>query len=117
MRLSKTEADIVLQVKMLLEKEYKYQHTQASLARRFLINESKLRVAFSSAYGITIYKYQISIRIETAKRLLADTDDTVKSIASQVGYDVKSLEKQFKKITGITPLKWRLANSSHRLAY
>jgi two-component system response regulator YesN len=54
----------------------------------------------------------VSIRIERAKELLADTDEPVKAIAYKVGYNIKSLEKQFKKLTGMSPLEWRKNYSS-----
>ena len=112
MRLSQSDFEIIQHVKYFLEKEYKYQHTHAQLARRFHINESKLRKGFAFVYQTAIYEYQVSIRIETAKELLADTDDPVKAIAYKVGYTIKSLEKQFKSITGMSPLEWRKTYSS-----
>jgi len=113
MRLTQSDLAIIQQVKDFLEKEFKYQHTQAQLARRFHLNESKLRKGFVSVFQTAIYEYQVSIRIEKAKELLTETDHPVKSIAYRVGYDLKSLEKQFKKLTGMSPLEWRKAYSSY----
>jgi len=107
MRLSQSDLETIQQVKQLLEKEFKYQHTQADLARRFHINESKLRKTFAFAYKVPIYGYQVRLRIEKAKELLAHTDKPIKNIACLVGYDSKSLEKQFKKLTGMSPIEWR----------
>ncbi|WP_166437236.1 helix-turn-helix domain-containing protein [Niastella caeni] len=112
MRLSPSDLEMLQKVKDLLEKDYKYRYTQAQLANRFYINESKLRKGFICVYQIPIYEYQVSIRIAKAKELLAGTDESVKCIAYHVGYDVKSLEKQFKKTTGMSPLEWRKKNSS-----
>jgi AraC-like DNA-binding protein len=112
MRLSQSDLEIIQQVRCFLEKEYKYQHTQAQLARRFHVNESKLRKGFVAVYQTAIYEYQVNIRIERAKELLADTDEPVKAIAYRVGYNIKSLEKQFKSITGMSPLEWRKTYSS-----
>lgn len=112
MRLSQSDLEIIQQVKCFLAKEYKYQHTQAQLARRFHINESKLRKGFVAVYQTAIYEYQVSIRIERAKELLADTEEPIKAIAYKVGYTIKSLEKQFKNITGMCPLEWRKTYST-----
>jgi len=107
MRLTQSDLEIIQHVKQFLEKEYKYTHTQAQLARRFHINESKLRKGFILVYKIAIYEYQVSIRVNKAKELLADTDDPIKAIAYKVGYTVRNLEIQFKKSTGMLPLEWR----------
>jgi two-component system response regulator YesN len=107
MRLSQLDLASIQQVKDFLNKEYKYKLTQALLARRFHINESKLRKGFTFVYKTAIYEYQLSIRIEKAKELLTATDEPVKLIASKVGYNIKSLEKQFKKLSGLSPYEWR----------
>jgi len=107
MKLSSSDYVTLEKVKELLEKEYKYRYTQAQLARRFHINESKLRKGFVLVYKKPINEFLICIRIERAKELLTGPDEPVKIIAYKVGYDIKSLEKQFKKMTGMPPLEWR----------
>jgi AraC-like DNA-binding protein len=107
MRLSHSDLQIIQQVKDLLEKEYNCQHTQAYLANHFQISENKLRKGFTLVNKIAIYEYQVSIRIEKAKILLINTNEPLQQIALQVGYDLKSLEKQFKKKTGVSPLRYR----------
>ena len=98
---------IIQQVKDLLEKDYKYQHTQTELARRFHINESKLRKGFTSVYQTPIYEYQVQLRIEKAKELLSTTDDAVKTVAYKVGFDIRNLNRQFKKRLGVSPYAWK----------
>ncbi|MBO9204647.1 MULTISPECIES: helix-turn-helix domain-containing protein [Niastella] len=107
MQFSQSDFETIQQVKELLEKEFKYQHAQTTLARRFHINESKLRKGFVLINKIPIYEYIVRIRIEKAKELLACTDKPVKMVACQVGYHLKSLEKQFRKLVGMSPLEWR----------
>lgn len=110
MKLSSSDYETLEKVKDLLQKEYKYHYTQAQLARRFHINESKLRKGFVLVYKKPIYDFLIYIRIERAKELLTGPDEPIKIIAYKVGYNVKSLEKQFKKLTGMSPLDWRKKN-------
>lgn len=107
MRLSQSDLANIQQVKDLLDKEYRYKHPQNLLARRFLINESKLRKGFAFVYKSSIYEYQVSVRIEKAKELLTLTDDPIKTIAYKVGYELKAFEKQFKKLSGISPIEYR----------
>ena len=98
---------IIQQVKDLLEKDYKYQHTQTELARRFHINESKIRKGFTLVYQTPIYEYQVQLRIEKAKELLSTTDDAVKTVAYKVGFDIRNLNRQFKKRLGVSPYAWK----------
>lgn len=107
MNLSKEDLNKITQVKAILDNEYKCYNTHAQLARRVNTNESKLRKGFKFVTKKTIYEYIIGVRIEKAKELLETTDEPVKAIAIEVGYDVSNLVKQFKKITGNSPLEWR----------
>lgn len=111
MKLSSSDYETLEMVKDLLQNEYKYHYTQAQLARRFHINESKLRKGFVLVYKKPINEFLICIRIERAKELLTCHGEPIKIIAYKVGYNVKSLEKQFKKLTGMSPLDWRKKNA------
>jgi YesN/AraC family two-component response regulator len=107
MKLSNADLQKIAQVKSILENEYKNDNTHAHLASRVNTNESKLRKGFKLVTNKTIYEYLTQVRIEKAKELLEITDDPVKTIAIKLGYDVSNLVKQFKKITGMSPLEWR----------
>ena len=107
MRLTHEDLEKIEQVKILIENDYKHHYTQEHLARRFHINESKLRKGFKQVYKKTIYEYLVWVRVEKAKSLLETTDEPVKALAVRVGCDVSNLEKQFKKLTGMAPLEWR----------
>ena len=112
MSLTLNDQKIVSQVMLTLKKDCKYHQSHARLADPFLISESKLRKIFKEATGKTINDFLTEMRIEKAKEYLSNTDDTIRLIASNVGYDTRNLGKQFKKITGMTPLQWR--NNSRR---
>lgn len=58
--------------------------------------------------GETIGNFIVRKRVETAARLLKETDLPVSEIAYQVGYDVpSSLSKAFKLFYGMTPNEYR----------
>ena len=116
MSLTHNDRQIVAQVMDLLNKDYKYNHSHARLANRFHISESKLRKIFKQANNTTINKFLTRVRIENAKELLCDTDNPIKRIACDVGYDTRNLEKKFKMYTGMAPLEWKNKNRQSRLA-
>ena len=118
MNLSNDDLHKIVQVKAILENEYRCSNTHSQLAKRVNTNESKLRKGFKLVTKKTIYEYLTGVRIEKAKEMLEATDEPVKAIAIKVGYDVSNLVKQFKKITGMSPLEWRkkyVSNKIHTL--
>ena len=116
MSLSHNDLQIVIQVMAILNKEYKYNHSHTRLANRLHVSESKLRKIFKEANNMTINDFLTRVRLKNAKELLADTDDPIKKIACDVGYDTRNLEKQFKTLTGLTPLEWKIKYRKARLA-
>jgi YesN/AraC family two-component response regulator len=63
---------------------------------------------FSSIEGITLEKYVILQRIERAKELLTYNELNLNEIADKLGYSsIQHLSAQFKKITGLTPSKYK----------
>jgi two-component system response regulator YesN len=107
MSLTLTDQKIVVQAMLILQKDCKYHQSHTILANQFLISESKLRKIFKEFTGKSINEYLTETRIEKAKEFLCNTDDPIKMIAHQVGYDTRNLGKQFKNITGMKPLQWR----------
>lgn len=116
MSLTQNDLEIVAQVMAILKKEYKYRHSHIRLANRFHISESKLRKIFKEANHTTINDFLTRVRIENAKELLCYTDEPIKRIACDVGYDPRNLEKKFKTLTGMTPLEWKNKHRQSNLA-
>ena len=58
--------------------------------------------------GMGFSEYLTRLRIDAAKKLLTDTNRKVYDIAAAVGYeDAFYFSRQFKRITGISPMDWR----------
>ncbi len=63
---------------------------------------------FSEKLGITIEKYYILHKIERVKILLIEDELTLTAIAEKMYYSsVAHLSSQFKRITGLTPSRFR----------
>jgi AraC family transcriptional regulator len=63
---------------------------------------------FKQITGQTPHSYLANLRIERARRLLADTRLAISEIAATVGYQSQShFTKVFKSITGVTPRAFR----------
>ena len=69
-------------------------------------------VYFSSLFkketGLNFSTYLSNVRMEKAKELLANTNDSIAAIAEAVGYpEQKYFSQQFKKIVGVNPIVYR----------
>ena len=63
---------------------------------------------FRQYMGTTIIDYLIRLRLEQAKKLLGESDMSIKQIGYEVGYqDPNYFTWSFKKATGMSPVKYR----------
>lgn len=87
-----------------LDKRY----TIEELAKLFLINPSALKEIFKAVYGNSIASHIKDHRMELASSLLLNTDESIASIASSVGYESHSkFSAEFKKTYDMHPGAYR----------
>lgn len=77
------------------------------LSEKFEIDTSSLSRNFKSSTGMSYIDYVTKARIEKAKRLLLESNDTIASIATHVGYQPSYFNRVFKKRVGKTPGEFR----------
>jgi AraC-like DNA-binding protein len=79
-----------------------------SIADYFGMTPQYISGYFKKQNGVNLTDYIAEIRMQEAKRLLADPGQTILQIAQQVGYATDiGFSRVFKKIEGITPGKYR----------
>ena len=79
-----------------------------SLSKKYGYSVSHFRKLFTKQYGISPVKYLIHVRIHIAKRLLTETDNSIKNIAEMVGYKNEFyFSRAFKMETGMTASEYR----------
>lgn len=106
-RIRKEDLERARHAKALIEKDYSRHLTYQTLAHLVGTNPTKLQLSFRELTGKNLYEHLTVIRIEEAVRLLESTELTIDAIAYKVGLDRTNLNKQFKKIKGISPSEWR----------
>lgn len=78
------------------------------LAGKYEVSESTLSRFFKKEVGLGLNAYLTKLRIETAKKLLSETEDTIKEIAAAAGYnDINNFNRRFKSSVGCTPSEYR----------
>jgi AraC-like DNA-binding protein len=66
---------------------------------------------FKRHTGVSPYEYLINYRINKAKELLKNSELLIREISDTVGFfDYNNFIREFKKIVGITPLKYKKQN-------
>ena len=87
--------------------------TLSSLAELCGITPNYLSALFKKSTGITITQYILEQRIEIAKQLLRTPEYTLSEIATSLGFCSQSyFVVCFKKLTGVTPLNWRICHTT-----
>ena len=74
------------------------------LARRVGLSQNYLARLFRDRLGMTIPRYILTHRMDTARLLLSNTDLPVKQVAFRVGLpDPQYFNKQFRRVAGCSP--------------
>ncbi|MDE6656980.1 MAG: AraC family transcriptional regulator [Oscillospiraceae bacterium] len=85
-----------------------------TLAKLVGLNPSYLSRLFKQETGGSIKQFVVLARIRQAEELLKDTDFSYYDISVRLGFSSQSaFIAVFKKITGVTPKKYRMKNSTN----
>ncbi|TBL79343.1 helix-turn-helix domain-containing protein [Paenibacillus thalictri] len=75
------------------------------------VSPSYLSRLFKKETGMNFLDFVVECKVEEAKKLLTQTDQTVSDIAEAVGYSERNLSRIFQRLTKMTPSTFR---SKHR---
>ena len=81
---------------------------RASTAEAFSMTENQLTSFFKLVVGVSFRDYVFRYKIQCARDLLENTNESVSAIMQKIGYnDLPNFTRTFRKETGITPGKYR----------
>ena len=81
------------------------------LCHKLNISRSYLYSLFKKEIALSPQQFLIKLRMEKAQQLLQNSDNSIKTIAAEVGYnDEFTFSKAFKKYNGLSPKNYRLIN-------
>jgi len=85
--------------------------TIAELAELMNYTPTHFSREFKKRFDITPIEYIINLKINESKKLLKETNDSIKEIAEHLGYsDQLYFSKQFSKVVGSSPSDWKKKN-------
>ena len=103
-----SDKDVVAFVQEAVTKNYLDPPTLSVLAKQTGYSAPYISLRFKEVTGIHFREYIARVRMDEARRLLANTDQKVAEIAENVGYvDVNSFYATFKKHEGVSPAAFR----------
>ncbi|MCG8552830.1 MAG: AraC family transcriptional regulator [Desulfobacterales bacterium] len=103
-----SDMDHLRSVMDFLNTNYTSQIYLDALCRHACMSRTKLTRLFKHVYGITISHHIKTLRINSAKEMLADKHLKINTIANTVGFKFhRSFSEAFKHATGLTPNQYR----------
>ncbi|HRE50332.1 MAG TPA: AraC family transcriptional regulator [Flavitalea sp.] len=89
----------------LIAKDIYHHYTNTEISRMIGTNEYKLKFLFRKHTGMGMFEFLMRLRLEKARRLLIETDMTMKEICSLAGYKrissfITGFKKQFRETPG-----------------
>ncbi len=101
-------ASVIHQSIQYLNTHYGEKITMEDMARRTYLSPSYYSRIFNQETGESFRSYLNRIRVDRSKELLQNKRLRLADIAMQVGFEDQSyFTKVFKKLTGVTPIKYR----------
>ncbi len=100
--------EVVQKAQAYIEKHVEEKISMEELSSKFNVGRRNFDRRFIKATGNTPIEYSQRVKIEAAKKAFESNRKTVNEVMHEVGYsDVKAFREVFRKITGMSPLKYK----------
>lgn len=105
---SKAQRDCIRQIHDFLAEHITNHYTIDELAERFKISPTAMKNCFKGIYGVPIYAYFRTYRLQIAERLLREGQLSIAQIASKIGYtNPNKFTSAFRSTYGMTPTAYK----------
>lgn len=95
-------------IKRFIDENYYKKISMEEVSEKFYLNRNYIRTLFVKYLEVSPKQYLQSVRMERAKFMLTNTEESITLIANSVGYeDTLLFSKMFKKYTAVSPQKYR----------
>jgi len=104
---------LIANAQVWLEDRFAQNIRISELAEAMSVTQQTLLRHFRHHLNTTPQAYLRKVRVDAARRMLLRTTRSVGQIGSLVGYnDLQSFRKAFKQLTGVSPSRYRTANTT-----
>lgn len=111
--LAKNKVELAKEVSHYLTGHMDQHITVAELAEKFHVSQTVLKSAFKGVYGVPVYSYIRTQKMQSAAMLLKQTDLPIMEIAGSCGYDNGSkFAAAFRDVMGTSPNEYRNISNS-----
>ncbi|WP_223829448.1 helix-turn-helix domain-containing protein [Paenibacillus arenilitoris] len=100
---------LMLEIRSYIEANYGNSELSLDyLSGKFQLNAKYLSKVFKEEFGENFVDFLIGLRIDSAKKLLSETQKPMQAISSEVGYyNYNSFNRAFKNVVGLSPRDFR----------
>lgn len=105
----KHDDEAIQEAQQFFEKNYQQKFSIDKLATKLNIGRRNFDRRFKKATNYTPNEYLQRVKVEAAKKALENTRQNISEVMFEVGYnDTKAFREVFSKITGLSPIDYRL---------
>lgn len=102
------QVKLIKKVAAFITKDLSKHYTIYQLSEKFGVSTSTLKKYFRGVYGTSIYAYLRTYRLQTAQKMLMETQLQITEIANKIGYEnPNKFSSAFRKVYGISPTEFR----------
>ena len=110
---SQSQVELAKRVCLHLTEHMDDKITLSQLSEAFHVSGTQIKNSFKGVYGVSVYSYIRTQKMQAAGLMLQHSDSTVLEIAGRFGYDNGSkFAAAFKDVMGMTPNEYRSENES-----
>jgi AraC-like DNA-binding protein len=107
-RMKPADRDALVALHEYLQQTFTTDHSLRKLAKRFGLNEFKLKKGFKTLFNTTVFDYLHELKMNHARQLLVSTQTYVNEISGMVGYkNPNHFSTAFKRKFGVNPAQCR----------
>lgn len=100
--------ETIMQVKRYIREHFLEAISLADVAREVHLSPFHLSRLFKEKEGVNFVEYLTRLRLDEAKRLLVQTNDTIAAVAQRVGYaEANYFSRLFRRYFGVSPNEYR----------
>ena len=98
----------LFEIRQYIEDNFMREIPVASICKQFGINRTKLQEGFNQQFGSSVHVLISQLRMDKARAMLRETDESIKFIGMECGYKtLSSFTRVFTRLHKMSPTKYR----------